>query len=80
MRRLASLSQELETEVIMQDAIETALKVGSVEDADQAILKNHLQVLQKKVEEKEQILRAESDATGRPRRALKMYDQLRPPK
>lgn len=79
-QELASLSRDLEAEVIVQDAIETALKVGSVERADEAILKNHLQILNKKVEEKVQILREESEATGRSRRSLTMYDQLRSPK
>lgn len=75
-QRLSILSNELETELIMQGAIETALKVGSLADTDAAILKGHLEVLSKKIEEKEKTLRAEAAASGRPRRSLEMYDQL----
>ncbi|KEF51474.1 uncharacterized protein A1O9_12391 [Exophiala aquamarina CBS 119918] len=78
LQRLASMSNELETELIMQGAIETALTVGSIADTDEDVLKGHLEVLTKKIEEKEKTLRAAAVASGRSRRSLEMYDQLHP--
>jgi len=73
--KLSVQSIELETELIMRGAIEAGLKVGSIADPDEAILKGYLEVLRTTIEEKESTLRTASTA-GKPRRSSRLYSLL----
>lgn len=79
-KKLAFLSDDMETGVIVEGAIKTALKLNSVKSADKAVLKDHLSTLNKKLNVQAKILRAEVESRGPgrlpTRRALLMYDQV----
>lgn len=72
------LSNEVEAGVIMEEAIKTALEVGSVKADDKVTLKNHLDTLSKKLQRQVKTLRTEAESHDpvRPRRSLLMYTQL----
>ncbi|KAK5056769.1 hypothetical protein LTR84_012301 [Exophiala bonariae] len=80
MRKMAFMSEDMETGVIIGEAIRTALKLDAIKGDDKATLKDHLPTLNKKLNVQAKILRTEVESRGPgrlpTRRALLMYDQL----